>query len=183
MFPLESGTDYSINCKGLGIGDYDNDGHLDLAFSHSEGSFLLHNNGNSTFEDVSIPAGVRRTHTPHGDVAVHWGEAFFDYDNDGWLDLFYVAGNIGSNTTPQPDALFRNDHDGTFTDVSIEAGVNDHRRGRSASICDFDQDGFVDLFVGNYGVAVDLYNNQGADSWQHEPLAHGHSRRRGNCQS
>jgi len=92
---VESGTDYTINSEGLGIGDYDNDGHLDLAFSHSEGGFLLHNNGDSTFEDVSIPAGVRNAQM--FDVAVHWGEVFFDFDNDGWLDLFNVLGNVGAN--------------------------------------------------------------------------------------
>ena len=158
---FEAGVDYSINSSGLGIGDYDNDGYLDIAFSHSEGGYLMRNNGDGTFLDVSIPAGVRRTHTPLGDVATTRGTLFFDYDNDGWLDLFYVCGNIGSNTTPQPDALFRN-NDGTFTEVSIEAGVNDDRRGRSASICDFDQDGFVDLFVGNYGQPIDLFYNQSA---------------------
>ncbi len=157
---VESGTDYSINCKGLGIGDYDNDGYLDLAFSHAEGGFLLHNNGDGTFTDVSVEAGVRGIRTPLGDVAVTWGTVFFDYDNDGWLDLFQVRGMISGLTTPQPDVLYRNNHDGTFTDVSAEVGVNDDRRGRSASICDFDQDGFVDLFVGNYGVPVDLWHNE-----------------------
>ena len=159
---FEAGVDYTINCMGLGVGDYDNDGHLDLAFGHSEGGYLMRNNGDGTFMDVSIPAGVRRTHTPLGDVATTRGTLFFDYDNDGWLDLLYVCGNIGSNATPQPDALFRNNHDGTFTEVSIEAGVNDDRRGRSASICDFDEDGFVDLFVGNFGQPIDLFYNQSA---------------------
>ena len=157
---FESGTDYSINCMGLGIGDYDNDGFYDLAFSHSEGGFLLRNNGDGlTFTDESVPAGVRRTHTPNGDVAVTWGTVFFDYDNDQWLDLFYVNGNIGSNPTPQPDAMFQNNHDGTFLDISAVSGLNDDRRGRSASICDFDQDGFVDLFIGNYGWPTCLFRN------------------------
>jgi hypothetical protein len=88
------------------------------------------------------------------------GVVFLDYDNDEWLDLFYVRGMISGLQTPQPDVLFHNNHDGTFTDVSEQAGVNDDRRGRSASICDFDQDGFVDLFVGNYGVSVDLWHNE-----------------------
>jgi hypothetical protein len=145
---------------GLGVGDYNNDGYLDLSFTHSEGGYLLRNNGDATYSDVSIQAGVRRTHTPNGDVATTRSTLFFDFDNDGWLDLFYVAGNLGSNMNPQPDALFRNNHDGTFAEVSIEAGVNDDRRGRSSSICDFDQDGFVDLFVGNFGQPIDLFHNQ-----------------------
>jgi hypothetical protein len=157
---FESGTDYSINCMGLGIGDYDNDGFYDLAFSHSEGGYLLRNNGDGlTFTDTSIPAGVRRTHTPNGDIAVTWGTVFFDYDNDQWQDLFYINGNIGTNPTPQPDAMFQNNHDGTFLDISAVSGLNDDRRGRSASICDFDQDGFVDLFIGNYGWPTCLFRN------------------------
>ena len=157
----ESYTDYSINCKGLGIGDYDNDGYLDLAFSHAQGGFLLRNLHDGTFEDVSVPAGVRGLLTPLGDQAVTWGTVFFDYDNDQWLDLFYVRGMISGLPTPQPDALFHNNHDGTFEDVSASAGVGDDRRGRSASICDFDQDGFVDLFVGNFGWPIDLWRNEG----------------------
>jgi hypothetical protein len=157
---FESGADYSINCMGLGIGDYDNDGFYDLAFSHSEGGYLLRNDGNGvSFTDVSIPAGVRRTHTPNGDIAVTWGTVFFDYDNDQWLDLFYVNGNIGSNPTPQPDAMFQNNQNGTFLDISAISGLDDDRRGRSASICDFDQDGFVDLFIGNYGWPTCLFRN------------------------
>jgi hypothetical protein len=88
------------------------------------------------------------------------GNGVFDYDNDQWLDLFYVRGLIAGYPSFQPDMLYRNEHDGTFTDVSVEAGVDDDRRGRSASICDFDQDGFVDLFVGNYGLPVDLWHNE-----------------------
>jgi hypothetical protein len=155
----ESGTDYSINCMGLGIGDYDNDGYLDLAFSHALGGFLLRNNGDMTFTDVSEEAGVRGLYTPNGDPAVTWGTVFFDYDNDQWKDLFYVRGMISALPTLQPDFLAKNNHDGTFTDVSVEAGINDDRRGRSASICDFDEDGFVDLFVGNYGWPCDLFHN------------------------
>jgi hypothetical protein len=155
----ESYTDYSINGMGLGIGDYDNDGFLDMAFSHSEGGYLLRNLGDGTFEDVSNPAGVRGLTTPLGDQAVTWATVFFDYDNDQWKDLFFVRGMISPVPTPQPDVLYRNNHDGTFEDVSAPAGVDDDRRGRSASICDFDDDGFVDLFVGNYGWPCDLYHN------------------------
>jgi hypothetical protein len=157
----ESGTDYSINCMGLGIGDYDNDGDMDLAFSHAFGGFLLRNEGDMVFVDVSEESGARGLYTPLGDPAVTWGTVFFDYDNDQWLDLFYVRGMISALPTPQPDFLLHNNQDGlTFTDVSLPAGVADDRRGRSASICDFDQDGFVDLFVGNYGWPVALWHNQ-----------------------
>jgi len=158
---IESGTDYSINCMGLGIGDYNNDGYYDLAFSHSEGGFLLENDGNGvSFTDVSVASGVRATTTVGGDNAVTWGTVFFDYDNDQWSDVFFVRGPVAANPTPQPDALFHNNQDGTFTDVAIEAGVDDDRRGRAAAICDFDQDGMVDLFIGNYGWPTCLFRNE-----------------------
>jgi hypothetical protein len=113
------------------------------------------------FVDVSEESGARGLYTPLSDPAVTWGTVFFDYDNDQWLDLFYVRGMISALPTPQPDFLLHNNQDGlTFTDVSLPAGVADDRRGRSASICDFDQDGFVDLFVGNYGWPVALWHNQ-----------------------
>jgi hypothetical protein len=156
----DSYTDYSINCMGLGIGDYDNDGFFDLAFSHAQGAFLLRNLGDGTFDDRSDEAGTRHLYTPGGAIFVCWGTVFFDFDNDQWLDLFYVGGMISAVQTPQPDVLFWNNHDGTFTDVSAPAGIDDDRRGRSASICDFDEDGFVDLFVGNFGWPTDLWHNQ-----------------------
>ena len=156
----ESYTDYSINCKGLGIGDYDNDGFLDLSFGHAVGGYLLHNEQNGTFNDVSDEAGVRRIYTPEGDIASTWGPSFFDYNNDQWPDLSYVCGMISSLPTPQPNALFENNHDGTFTDVSEEAGIDDPRRGRNSSLCDFNQDGFVDLLVCNFGQPILLYHNQ-----------------------
>ena len=161
---FDSYTDYSINCMGLGIGDYDNDGFFDLAFSHAQGGFLLRNLGDGTFDDRSDEAGTRRFYTnlDSTTIAVEWGTVFFDHDNDQWLDLFYVGGMISAVQTPQPDALFWNNHDGTFTDISAPAGIDDDRRGRSASICDFDQDGFVDLFVGNFGWPCDLWHNQSA---------------------
>jgi hypothetical protein len=156
----ESLTDYAVNGMGLGVGDYDNDGLIDIAFSHTVGGFLLRNLGDGTFDDVSDEAGVRGLTTPLGDVAITWATVFFDYDNDQWKDLFFVRGMISGNPTPQPDVLYRNNHDGTFEDVTVVAGLGDDRRGRSASICDFDNDGFVDLFVGNYGWPCDLWHNE-----------------------
>jgi hypothetical protein len=157
----ESYTDYSINCQGVGVGDYDNDGFLDFALAHALGGFLLRNLGDGTFDDVSDEAGVRRLYTPGGAIATTRGPSFFDYDNDQWLDLSYICGMISAVPTPQPNALFRNNHDGTFDDVSDETGVDDPGRGRNSHACDFDQDGFVDFLVGNFGQQVLLYRNQG----------------------
>ncbi len=157
----ESGTDYSISGMGLGIGDFDNDGWIDIASGHAEGGFLMRNRGDMTFEDVSVSSGTRSLWTPELDTAIPWSTPFADFDNDQWLDLVHVRGMVGTSPTPQPDALFHNNHNGTFTDISEGSGMNDPSRGRSASMCDFNEDGFIDLFVGNYSDTIALYSNQG----------------------
>src|SRR5437867_2681165 len=121
---------------GAAVGDYDNDGYLDL-FVTSFGSItLLHNNGDGTFSDVTRQAGV-------GDTLWSTSAAFFDYDRDGYLDLFvarYVDFTPGANRQcsdpvgardycsprayrPVPDRLFRNDGRGHFVDVTERAGI------------------------------------------------------------
>jgi hypothetical protein len=157
-----TGTGKAVNGMGLGVGDINNDGWLDIAFSNIGPNTLLKNLGNGTFLEITASAGVLREHVPSGDQSVTWGTCFFDYDNDGYQDLFYVAGLIGGDVAPQPDALFHNNGNETFTDVSVEAGVDDPLRGRSASMADFDQDGFVDLFVGNFGRPPSFYHNASA---------------------
>ena len=156
-----SATDISLNGMGLGIGDYDNDGWLDIAFSNIGDNWLMRNLGDGTFMDTSANAGIQRSSYSNGERSVTWGTAFLDYDNDGWLDLYYVSGETSLVTYPQPNAFFANNRDGTFTDISATSGLDDPRRGRSASLVDFDGDGFIDVFVGNYGEAPGLYHNNG----------------------
>ncbi len=161
---VASGTNISLNGMGLGIGDYDNNGLMDFAFSNGGPNYLLQNQGDGTFDDVSAFAGIEREQIPTGTAnSVTWGTAFFDHDNDSWLDLMFVAGNIADIPILQPNAFFSNNADGTFTDISDRSGLDGPGRGRAASMVDFDQDGFVDIFVGNYGQAPRLYHNQSAD--------------------
>lgn len=150
-----SGTGFAVNGMGLGIGDYDLDGWMDIAFSNVAPGKLLHNNGDGTFTDVTDSSGAS---SQNNDIS--WGTAFFDYDNNGWLDLLHVRGFVGSSSQA-PDSLLRNNGDGTFTNVAAAAGINDPGRGRSASLADFNGDGFVDVFIGNYGQAPGLYKNSG----------------------
>jgi len=90
------------------------------------------------------------------------GGGFVDYDGDGWLDVYLVS----YSTEPQEngkavgDALYRNDGDGTFTDVTARAGIRGHRRGQGLAVGDYDDDGWPDLYVTAYGSNV-LYRNQG----------------------
>ncbi len=153
-----AGADQSLNGMGLGVGDYDNDGWLDLAFSNIGPNFLLRNLGNTTFDDVSAAAGIQRATLPGGGTSITWGTVFFDHDNDSWLDLMFVAGNTGPGG--YPNAFFGNNRDGTFTDLSVSSGLDDSGRGRNASIVDFDGDGFVDVFIGNYGETPRLFHNR-----------------------
>ena len=83
------------------------------------------------------------------------GVALLDYDNDGWLDIYLVNGstfNALDGKEPSPHAaLFHNNHDGTFTDVAAKAGVTNDRWGFGVTVGDFDNDGWPDIFVANYG--------------------------------
>lgn len=138
-----------IETFGSGVAwiDYDNDGFLDLYFVNgavvargtaSPGNVLYRNNGDGTFTDVSRGAGV----IGYGHYGT--GVAVGDYDNDGLVDL-YVA-NLG------PNILYRNNGDGTFTDVTGRTGVagDDREWSSSAGFFDYDRDGHVDLYVVNY---------------------------------
>lgn len=91
------------------------------------------------------------------------GVCLLDYDNDGWLDIYLVNGStfdaLDGKETPPHAALFHNNHDGTFTDVSAQAGVANDRWGYGCSVADYDNDGWPDIFVGNYGKNRLFHNN------------------------
>ncbi len=126
--------------------------------------------GTVVFEDITKQAGLSGwTHkmgVPQKNFIVETngsGVCLIDYNNDGWLDIYLVNGSTfdaldGKEPTPHA-ALFRNNHDGTFTDVSAEAGVQNDRWGYGCSVADFDNDGWPDLYVGNYGENRLYHNN------------------------
>lgn len=127
------------------------------------------------FVDVTEQAGIHFKHS-FGDEYLSnivegtgSGLMFFDYNNDGWMDIYFVNGawtnGVSSNQGRHlrgklRDALYRNNGDGTFTDVTDEAGVGDLHFGTGCSAADYDNDGFVDIYVLNYGPNV-LYHNNG----------------------
>jgi enediyne biosynthesis protein E4 len=166
--------------QGACVGDYDNDGYDDLFVSYWGQNRLYHNRANGTFEDVTRRARLVNARTRWGT-----GCAFLDYDRDGRLDLF-VANYIDLDlaTAPTPDsglcrykgiqvacgppglsggknALYRNRGDGTFDDVSEKAGITRARGtyGLGVSTLDFDNDGWVDLYVANDSNPSALYRN------------------------
>ena len=168
------GTGYGLGCIW---GDYDNDGYPDLFITQYGRNVLYHNNGNGTFTDVTDKAGVSGIESGK----FHSGATFFDYDRDGYLDLYvgsYVqlepdgplycsVGKVKSSCPPQayqgsPNVLYHNNGDGTFTDVSKAVNVF-QPKGKNLAVgaADYDNDGWPDLFVANDGMPAYLYHNQG----------------------
>ncbi len=163
---------------GVAVGDYDNDGYLDLYVTAFGPNILYRNNGDGTFRDVTATAkvagGLNEWSTSTG---------FFDYDRDGRLDLYvvnYLDYRVDENPYCGPrkdgyrmychptqfdgmaDRLFHNNGDGTFTDVSKQAGIaNPAGKGLGVTFCDYDRDGDTDIYVANDTVRNFLYRNNG----------------------
>jgi len=160
--------------------DYDNDGWVDLYVTGVNRNQLFHNNGNGTFTDVTEKAGVAGIHPKLGKTWSISG-GWFDYDNDGRLDLFvtnYVNWSLETEPvcktrdivaycspnsyTGQPNMLFHNNGDGTFTDVSEASGIGKHAgKGMGVVFADYDGDGYTDVFVSNDTYRNFLFHNNG----------------------
>src|SRR5216683_1972090 len=122
------------------------------------------------FEDVTKQSGLASFHHHSGSAekstildAPGSGVALLDYDNDGWLDIYFINGSTVSaikGTEPAPRAaLFHNNHDGTFTDVTATAGVANERWGFGVAVADYDNDGWPDIYVANFGKNRLYHNN------------------------
>jgi enediyne biosynthesis protein E4 len=173
-----AGAGYGI---GVAVGDYDNDGRPDLFVTNVNGNQLFHNNGDGTFTDVTAKAGVAGGMFK-GKRMWSIAAAWVDYNNDGLLDLFvsnycrwdpnteqacFANGQNGTRIIcdprycePLPNTLYRNNGDGTFTDVSAQTGIAAHvGRGMGVAIADYDGDGYTDIFVANDNAANQLFHN------------------------
>jgi hypothetical protein len=122
------------------------------------------------FEDIARQAGLTAWHhtmgTPEKNFiieSVGSGVGLIDYDNDGWMDIYLVNGStydaLSGKATPPRAALFHNNHDGTFTDVTEKAGVGNGRWGFGVAIADYDNDGWPDIYVSNFGKNRLYHNN------------------------
>ena len=154
---LESGLDRAVNGFAIIAGDYNNDGNIDLFITRlgwypGEGT-LFRNNGDGTFTDVTAQSGIGV-----------WGPCFsaswVDYDCDGFLDLFVPNNAGGVFDRHVPNRLFHNNGDGTFTEVTDQAGVGGILPAIGSAWGDYDNDGFPDLFVSGMG-HPQLYHNNG----------------------
>ena len=166
---------------GCAVGDYDNDGHPDLYVTNYGENRLYRNNGDGTFTDVTEKAGVAET---------RWSTscAFADYDSDGHLDLYvvnYIVFRIAENPwcglkekavraycepdnfPAQSDTLFRNNGDGTFTDVTKSAGIfNPTGKGLGVVWGDYNNDGAPDIYVANDSTENLFYRNNGDGTFE-----------------
>ena len=169
-----------ISHRQYGMGacaaDYDNDGFDDLYVTNLGPNVLYHNNGDGTFTDVTQKAGV-------GSPLWSTSCAFADFDNDGRVDLFvtnYVDATVDNNKfcgdptrrlrfychplnyKPLPNVLYHNNGNGTFSDVSAQAGIGTYRgNGLGVVVADYDDDGWPDVFVANDTTPNFLFHNEG----------------------
>ena len=150
---------------GVGVGDYNRDGLLDLVKTNFAGDHpnLYRNTGGGIFEDAVLGAGLAIN-----PQFVGWGVAFVDLDNDGWQDILQVNGHVypelnrgGGESYRQPRVVYRNLGDGRFEDVSALAGpgIAARHSSRGAAFGDFDNDGDIDVAVMNMGEPVSFLRN------------------------
>jgi hypothetical protein len=179
------GEGYSM---GAAAADYDNDGHTDLFVAGVNRNILYRNRGDGTFEDVTAKAGI---HSEPWSVGAGW----FDYDGDGLLDLFVVNYVVWDpkiepvcreprtgetmhchpdRYTGLPNTLYRNNGDGTFTDVSVSSGIRSHvGKGMAVAFADYDGDGRIDIAVSNDTLPNFLFHNEGGGHFKEAGLAAG----------
>lgn len=147
----QAGVTNDRYCKGAAAGDFDNDGDVDLYLSNFGRNRMYRNNGDGTFSDVATDLGMTE---PSRRSFATW---FFDYNNDGWLDLLVVSyegsvADLASEALGRPHTgarprLYHNNGDGTFTDKAVELGLNHMYLPMGANFGDLDNDGWLDIYL------------------------------------
>ncbi|HEX8636162.1 MAG TPA: CRTAC1 family protein [Pyrinomonadaceae bacterium] len=153
-------------CMGVTVADFDHDGKFDLFVTNFDDDYntLYRNDGRLAFTDFSHQARVAAVSLP----LVGWGTKFFDYDNDGWVDLFVVNGHVYPQIPSyyQRNLVHKNNRNGTFAEVAMQLGAPfaEKRVGRGAAFGDIDNDGDVDVVINNLDGAPQILRNDGGNA-------------------
>lgn len=154
---VTSGINDCRTGRGLAIGDFNRDGWYDYFYTNTGNCVLWENAGDATFSDVTSAANITNPNNGHS----AWGSSFFDYNNDGYQDIFVAMGseNSTSSADPQENLVYKNNGDNTFSEIGTSIGMDHVGKARSMVYGDYDNDGDLDVFLLNYGEACVLLRN------------------------
>jgi len=156
----------AVNGMGLALGDLDDDGAVDLAFTNIGPNRLMLGDGAGHFADISDSAGIERARLPWGRESITWATHLLDHDNDGDLDLYFSGGRI-KGETHVPDAMFEQTGALSFDDVTWTSGLADPGHGKASALVDLDRDGAWDIVTTNWAGRLRVHHNRAVPPEHH----------------